>query len=162
MTQRILVVEDSRTQAERLRLLLIREGYEIEVARTGREGLVKVKPTSPDLIISDVTMPEMDGFEFCRALKSSEATSGVPVILLTARASPADIIKGLECGADNFIPKPYADEYLLERIRRIFEQLEHRVRGRPEMEVNLTVGGSKITVSADRQTLIQQERWASR
>ena len=155
MTQRILVVEDSRTQAERLRLLLSQEGYEVEVAPTAREGLAKAKTSEVDLVISDVTMPEMDGFEFCRAMKSSPATDHVPIILLTASASPADIIKGLESGADNFIPKAYDDEYLLERIRRIFEQLERREQENLLMEVNMTVGGRRITVNADRQQIME-------
>ena len=155
MTPRILIIEDSRTQAQRLHLLLSREGYDVEVALTGREGLAKVEPRCPDLVISDVTMPEMDGFEFCRAMKASEATRRIPIILLTAKASPADVIRGLESGADNFIPKPYDDDYLLERVRRIFEQLEHRNRGHLEMEVNLTIGERKITVSADRQQIME-------
>ena len=92
----ILVVEDSRTQAERLRLLLTREGFEVEVATTGLDGLAKAQRKHPQLVISDITMPEMDGYEFCRAMKSSNLTARVPIILLTARASPADIIKGLE------------------------------------------------------------------
>jgi signal transduction histidine kinase len=100
-------------------------------------------------------MPEMDGFEFCRAVKSAEATRRVPIILLTARASPADIITGLECGADNFIPKPYDDVVLLQRVRRIFEQLEHRKRGLLDMEVQLTVAGRRITVTADRQQIME-------
>lgn len=111
MTDRILIVEDSRTQAELLRLLLTGEGYEVDVALAGREGLAKAMPVCPALIISDVTMPEMDGFELCRALRASEITRHVPIILLTAMSSPADIINGLEHGADNFIPKPYNDVY---------------------------------------------------
>ena len=68
MTQRVLVIEDSRTQAERLRLLLTREGYEVEVAATGVDGLAKAQRKHPQLVISDITMPEMDGYEFCRAM----------------------------------------------------------------------------------------------
>ena len=155
MTPRILVVEDSRTQAEYLRLVLTREGYEVEVALDGREGLAKAGASGTDLVISDITMPEMDGFELCRAMKSSDATKRVPVILRTTRSSPADIIKGLASGATNFIPKAYDDEYLLERVRRIFEQLEHRNQEFLEMDVNLTVGGKRITVTADRQQIME-------
>jgi len=151
----ILVVDDSPTQAERVRLLLTREGYRVETASNGKEGLRSAVARPPDLVVSDVTMPEMDGFEFCRAMKNTPASSRVPLILLTARSSPADIITGLECGADNFIPKPYEDTYLLDRIRRVFEQLEHRKRDRLDMEVVLTVGGRKITVTADRQQIIE-------
>jgi signal transduction histidine kinase len=155
MNHRILVVEDSPTQAERLRALLIREGYAVELARTGTEGLTIARPDRVDLVISDVTMPELDGFEFCTAMKSSEVTKRIPIILLTGRASPGDIIKGLESGADNFIPKPYQDDQLLERVRRIFEQLEHRKSGRLEMEVNLTLGDKMINVTADRQQIME-------
>jgi two-component system, sensor histidine kinase and response regulator len=153
--KRILVVDDSPTQAERLRMLLSRRGYLVDIAATGKEGLRAAEADQPDLIISDVTMPEMDGFEFCRAMKSGAITRAIPFILLTGRSSPADIMTGLECGADNFIPKPYEDDYLLERVRRVFEQLEHRKQDHLEMEVVLTVGGRKIRVTADRQQIIE-------
>lgn len=151
----ILIVEDSKTQAERLRLLLSREGYEIELAHTGQEALSKTESRIPDLIISDVTMPGMDGFALCEMLKSSDATGRVPFILLTARTSPTDIIKGLQSGADNFIPKPYDDDYLLGRVARITEQLELRKDGSLDMEVSLTVGSRKIRVTADRQQIVE-------
>jgi signal transduction histidine kinase len=153
--KRILVVDDSPTQAERLRLLLTREGYLVDKAPTGRDGLRQATASAPDLIISDVTMPEMDGFEFCRAMKAVPGTSRIPFILLTGRSTPADIITGLESGADNFIPKPYEDGYLLDRIRRVFQELEHRKEGRLDMEVVLTVGRRKLTVTADRQQIIE-------
>jgi signal transduction histidine kinase len=151
----ILIVEDSKTQAEQLRLLLSREGYEIELAHTGEEALRKTETRIPGLIISDVTMPGMDGFVLCQMIKSSEATLRVPVILLTSRTSPMDIIKGLESGADNFIPKPYDDDYLLGRVARIIEQLELRKDESLDMEVVLTVGGRKIRVTADRQQIVE-------
>jgi two-component system sensor histidine kinase/response regulator len=154
--KRILVVDDSATQAERLRLLLTREGAVVEKASTGKEGLRLATANSlPDLIISDVTMPEMDGFEFCRRMKASPETRQVPFILVTGRASPTDIMAGLECGADNFIPKPYEDDYLLERVRRVFHELEHRKENRLDMEVMITVGGRKVNVTADRQQIIE-------
>lgn len=155
MTQRILVVEDSRTQAERLRLVLAGEGYEVEVAFDGRQGLERAQSNGADLVISDVTMPEMDGFEFCRAMKASSSTHLIPIILLTTRTTPTDIMQGLESGADNFIPKSNDDEYLLERVRRIFVQLEQRKQHHLEMEVNLTLGGRRITVTADRQQIME-------
>jgi two-component system, sensor histidine kinase and response regulator len=153
--KRILVVDDSPTQVERLRLLLLREGYRVDTAPTGQDGLTSATASPPDLIISDVTMPGMDGFDFCRAMKSARATRAVPFILLTSRSSPADIIIGLECGADNFIPKPYEDDHLLERIRRVFAELEYRKHDRLDMQVVLTVNGRKITVTADRQQIVE-------
>ena len=155
MAERILVVEDSRTQAEHLRLLLTRAGYEVDVANTGQDGLVKARANPVDLVISDVTMPEMDGFDLCRAMKASDATARIPIILLTSRAAPSDIVEGLASGADNFIPKTYDDDYILERVRRILAQLAQRGHDRLEMEVNLTVAGKKITVNPDRQQIME-------
>jgi DNA-binding response OmpR family regulator len=149
MTKRILIVEDSPTQAQRLRLVLTGAGYEVEVAANGTEALIKAEPTRVDLVISDVTMPEMDGFEFCRAMKAGEVTRRVPIILLTALASPADIIKGLEAGADNFIPKPYDNEHLLKLVRRIFEQLE--LRRQQGLELGCQPDGRRQEDRRDRQ-----------
>ena len=155
MERRILVVEDSPTQAERLRLVLEDQGHRVEVTRTGREGLQRVRLAPPDLIISDVVMPEMDGYAFCRAVKSAEATRRVPFVLLTEHKTAADILRGLECGADNFITKPFEDEYLVERVRRIFEHLQLREQGQLEMEVTLRVGERQILISADKQQIVE-------
>jgi len=156
MGRRILVVEDSPTQAERVRLLLEGEGYRVEVARNGREGLEKVRSTHPGLVISDVVMPEMDGFALCRAVKSTEATRRIPFVLLTERNAPADVIQGFEVGADNFITKPFTDAALVDRVRRIFEHLElHQTSGGPESEVALHVGGRRFVVSAGKAQIVE-------
>jgi PAS domain S-box-containing protein len=153
--RRILVAEDSPTQAERVRLVLDAEGYLVDVVRNGREGLERVNAQTPDLIVSDVVMPEMDGFAFCKAVKSAPATRRIPFVLLTAQQSPMDILHGLERGADNFITKPFVDEFLLERIERIFENLDRRKQGGLEMEVSVRVGGREIVVNADKQQMIE-------
>jgi len=153
--RRILVAEDSPTQAERTRLLLEDAGYHVEVVPNGREGLQRVQEKTPDLIISDVMMPEMDGYTFCRAIKSNESTRRIPFVLLTDRKSALDIIKGLERGADNFITKPFEDDILLERIHRIFEHLEHRKKAELEMEVSIRVGRREIILSPDKQQIIE-------
>jgi PAS domain S-box-containing protein len=155
VTYRILVAEDSPTQAEQVRFVLEGAGYAVEHARNGREALEKVRANPPDLILSDVVMPEMDGFVLCQAVKSNPATSRIPVVLLTTRSTPMDIIFGLERGADNFITKPFEDEHLLERLARIFENLAHRRKGGLEMEVSVRVGGRKIVINADKQQMIE-------
>ena len=155
MERRILVVEDSPTQAERVRLLLEDRGYRVDVARNGREGLDIIRSTRPDLIISDVVMPDMDGYAFCQAVKSSPDTRRIPVVLLTERREPADILRGLERGADNFITKPFEDEHLLERIRRIFEHLDFRKHGHLDVEVTLHVAGRELNISADKQQIME-------
>jgi len=153
--RKILVAEDSRTQAERLRLLLEDAGYQVDVAPNGRDGLRRVHANPPDLIISDVMMPEMDGLTFCQAVKSAEATKRIPFVLLTERKTALDILNGLERGADNFITKPFEDDFVLERIRRIFEQLEHRKQGQLEVEVTVVAGSRQILISPDKQQIIE-------
>src|SRR5687767_1769206 len=112
---RVLAIEDSATQAETLRFILEDAGYEVEVARNGEEGLAALGRREFDLVITDVVMPGIDGFEVCRRVKSSLAHRPVAVVLLTTLADPIDIIRGLECGADNFVTKPYDAAYLLAR-----------------------------------------------
>lgn len=155
MPRRILVVEDSPTQAERLRLLLEGDGYRVDVATNGRAGLERIELERPDLIISDVMMPEMDGYAFCQAVKSSAQTKPIPIVLLTQQNTPGNILQGLEVGADNFIAKPFEDDHLLARVKRIFEQLELRKLGHMEMEVALRVGNRNITITADKQQIIE-------
>jgi len=111
----ILVVEDSRTQSERLRMLLSDRGFNVDTACNGREALDRVRSSRPSLIIGDVVMPEMDGFEMCHRLKSDAATAGIPVILLTTLSDVRDVLQALRARADYFITKPYDDDHLLSR-----------------------------------------------
>ncbi|HJV52536.1 MAG TPA: response regulator, partial [Noviherbaspirillum sp.] len=97
----ILVVEDSETQAGQIAHLLETAGYRVRVARNGREGLAQARAVKPTLVVSDIAMPEMDGFAMCQEIKKDSGLKDVPVILLTALTSLYDVIKGLDCGADN-------------------------------------------------------------
>lgn len=156
MARRILVAEDSRTQAMRVQILLEGEGYEVTVAADGREGLRCVQAAPPDLIISDIVMPEMDGYAFCQAVKSDETRRRIPFVLLTGQNTAEDILRGLEYGADNFIPKPFEDDYLLERVRRIFEHLDLRQKGSQlEVKIPMRIGDRDIVISADNLQIIE-------
>jgi PAS domain S-box-containing protein len=155
MARRILVVEDSPTQAGLIRLLLEGAGYQVDLAGNGREGLEKVQSSPPDLIISDVLMPVMDGYAFCQAVKASEKTRRIPFVLLTQQNTPQDILRGLTLGADNFIPKPFEDEKLLERVAGIFEHLEYRQKGQLEVEVKLRVGDRELVINPDKQQIVE-------
>jgi two-component system cell cycle response regulator len=112
----ILLVEDSQTQAELIRHALEECGYGVRPARDGIQALDLAREKTPTLVVSDVMMPGLDGYGLCRALKGDPATCAVPVILLTTLTDPADIVRGIESGADNFICKPFSPEVLLERI----------------------------------------------
>ncbi len=102
----ILIVEDSVTQAERLGHTLEQAGYDVSKRVNGGEALAFLENSHPDLIISDIVMPETDGFQLCRRIKSDSRLKDIPVILLTALSDPQDVLTALECGADNFITKP--------------------------------------------------------
>ncbi len=158
MTQRnrcILIVEDSPTQAEHLRSLLDAEGYEVRHAANGRRALEQIATGPPDLVVSDIVMPEMDGFELCRTLKENQATRKIPFVLFTERNGPMDIIEGLVRGADNFILKSSPDDYLLQRVRRIMEQLEHRNRGESTVEILVRIDNREIPISANKQQIFE-------
>src|SRR5690606_7724087 len=112
----ILIVADSATQAERIRYVLEKDKYRLAVARNAREALARSGLQCPSVVISDMVMPEMEVYEVRRQLKQDERFRNVPVILLTSLSDPVDVVKGLECGADNFIFKPYEERYLVSRV----------------------------------------------
>lgn len=116
MSSRILVVDDAPANIQALAGTLKEQGYAISVATNGRQALEVVDRVRPDLILLDVVMPEVDGFETCRRLKSLEATRDIPVIFLTARTETADIVKGFELGAVDYVSKPFNAHELLARV----------------------------------------------
>jgi len=154
MSRRILIVEDSRTQAERLKAVLEGAGYAVGVAADGEAGLAALTAQPPDAVISDIVMPgSVDGYELCRRIKAGPHRD-VPVVLLTSLSDPADIIRALECGADNFLRKPYDPKYLLERLRTVFTTRELRARGTPQAGLRVLFMGREVTVNADHQQVL--------
>ncbi len=147
---RILVTEDSPTQRERLKHILEREGYDVSAAGNGVEALKLMRQTQPSLVISDILMPGMDGYGLCREMKKDENLKDIPVILLTALSDPGDVIKGLECGADNFLTKPYNEAYLLYRIQHILVNMKLRTREHFQMGVEIFFRNQKYSINADR------------
>ncbi|MCX6890244.1 MAG: response regulator [Verrucomicrobia bacterium] len=116
MNSRILVVDDTPANIQALSAILKEKGFQISVATNGRLALELVARLRPDLILLDVMMPEMDGFETCRLLKASPATRHIPVIFLTARVESEDIVKGFELGAVDYVAKPFNTCELLARV----------------------------------------------
>jgi len=115
----ILVVDDLESSARLLERLLTRDGHRVRVAHDGREALETVSREQPDLVLMDVMMPTLDGFETCRRLKSDPATCLVPVVLVTALSDPRDRVRGLEVGADDFLTKPVNEAELTARVRSL-------------------------------------------
>jgi signal transduction histidine kinase len=150
----ILIVEDSPTQAERLRRLIQSMRYNARVAPNGRLALEAIRERKPHLVLSDIVMPEMDGYTLCRAIKADNELRDIPVILVTSLMDPKDIIRGIECGADNFIRKPYAEDYLLNRIGHMLMNQKLRKNQNMEIGIALYLGEQKHFINADRQQIL--------
>jgi signal transduction histidine kinase len=150
----ILIVEDSPTQAERLRRLIQSMRYVARVAANGKYALAEIRERKPHLVLSDIVMPEMDGYELCRAIKADPKLRDIPVILVTSLTDPKDIIRGIECGADNFIRKPYAEDYLLNRIGQMLVNQKLRKNQNMEVGIALYLGDQKHFINAERQQIL--------
>jgi len=150
----ILIVEDSPTQAERLRRLIQSLHYNARVATNGQLALAAIRERKPHLVLSDIVMPEMNGYDLCRAIKSDPTLRDIPVILVTSLNDPKDIIRGIECGADNFIRKPYAEDYLLNRISHMLMNQKLRKNQNVEIGIALYLGDQKHFINAERQQIL--------
>jgi PAS domain S-box-containing protein/diguanylate cyclase (GGDEF)-like protein len=150
----ILIAEDSPTQAEKLQHLLEEHGYAVTTAPDGKQALAAALRRKPTLLISDIVMPEMDGYELCKAIKSDDALRDIPVILVTTLSDVMDIMKGLACGADNFIRKPYEDKYLLARVDYLLMNKEMRKGLKMQMGMEIHLGGQKHFITAERQQIL--------
>lgn len=116
MPSRILVIEDEPANIQTLSTLLKERGYKINIATNGRQGLEVLERIRPDLILLDIMMPEIDGFETCRRIKASTAWREIPIIFLTAKTDTADIVRGFELGAVDYVAKPFNAHELLARV----------------------------------------------
>ncbi|NDF12659.1 MAG: response regulator, partial [Proteobacteria bacterium] len=119
MTARVLIVDDLAPNVKLLEAKLANEYYDYDSAMSGKEALVKVKQFKPDIILLDVMMPEMDGFETCKRLKADPETSYIPVVMVTALSDITDRVTGLQSGADDFITKPINDVHLFARVKSL-------------------------------------------
>ena len=151
---KILIVEDSSTQAIQLQYLLEKHGYASSIAANGKIGLMAVKEEKPSLVISDVVMPELDGYGLCRELKNDERTKNIPFMLVTSLSDSEDVVKGLECGADNFIRKPYDENYLISRIEYLLMNMTLRENQRVRMGVEISLNGKTHFITAERQQIL--------
>jgi two-component system cell cycle response regulator len=150
----ILIVEDSPTQAKLLRMILEENGFLVDSASNGIKAMECIRIKVPDLIITDIVMPEMDGFALCKALKSNPDLRLIPVMLLTSLSDPDDVIKGLQAGADNFITKPYEDTFLISCIKNIFANLELRKTWGSGSDIEIMFEGQKYFIDSDRMQII--------
>jgi len=144
---RVLVVEDEQDVAELIRYNLTREGYEVVVASNGADALKSARELLPEVILLDIMVPQLNGWEVCRRLKQEADTSAIPVIMVTGRVEEGDKVLGFELGADDYVTKPFSPRELVARIRAVVR------RGRPAES-----GAKKIHLKAG-ELQIDRERF---
>ncbi len=152
--RRVLIAEDSPTQAQQLTHILEAQGFEVVSAPNGRVALEMARREKPKLIVSDVIMPEMNGYDLCSRVKGDPLLGDVPVILVTTLSDPHDVIRGLECRADNFVLKPYDAEHLVRRIQFVLVNSQARENDQPGMGLEIVFSGQKHFITADRLQIL--------
>ncbi len=124
MPKKILAVDDEKHIVRLVQVNLERQGYEVVTANDGREALEKVESEHPDLVVLDVMMPYMDGFEVLQNLRRNSSTRDIPVIMLTAKAQDADVFRGWQSGVDCYLTKPFNPMELISFVKRIFKSMD--------------------------------------
>jgi len=156
MKKIILIVDDEKDIVDLLKYnLVIENKYDVLTAYNGKEALEILKNNKPDLILLDIMMPEIDGFEVCKKIKSDKSTSNIPIIFLTAKADEIDEILGLEIGADDYIRKPISTRQVLSRIKSVLRRYEIKLASRElpsdefikikQLEINSAAHSVKIS-----------------
>ena len=141
--ERILLIEDEPDIAEVLQYNLEKEGFLVEAVRRGDAGLEAIRKDTPDLIVLDLMLPGIDGLELTRLLKRDAGTSGLPIVMLTARGEEVDRIVGLELGADDYISKPFSPREVVLRVKAVLRRYQHEEASAEHLEV----GGIQLDIS---------------
>lgn len=156
----ILVVDDEEDIRELVELNLRREGYQVLMCETGEQALSRVSSSIPDAIILDLMLPGIDGLEVCRRLKADAKTRSIAVVMLTAKGEEADIVTGLELGADDYVTKPFSGKVLVARVRRLLRKYRDEDGGAAVVKVHeLTIDPTRheVLVGAEAVALTLTE-----
>lgn len=146
----VLIVEDDAEIADLIRFHAEREGYRARVARAGREALEQVAKRRPDLLVLDIMLPDLDGLEVTRRLKREASTSGIPILILSARGEESDIVAGLELGADDYVTKPFSPRVLIARVRSLLRRREEAPTG---ADAPLRLAGGALVIDPSQHTV---------
>jgi two-component system phosphate regulon response regulator PhoB len=147
--ERVLVVDDEEDILELVRFHLTREGYQLTLAATGEDALKKAKHETFDLIVLDLMLPGLDGLEVAKALKADARTKGVPIVMLTAKGEDADVVSGLEIGADDYITKPFSPRVLTARVKAVL-----RRRSRAALDDTKIITIHELEIHPGRRTVL--------
>lgn len=132
----VLVIDDEKDLIELVKYNLEKDGFQVIPATDGYKGLRLAREYRPDLVLLDLMLPGMDGLEVCRNLKGDDETSSIPVIMLTAKGTEADIVVGLEMGADDYITKPFSPKVLVARVKAVLRRKESRGGATPPLQAD--------------------------
>jgi len=146
--EKVLVIDDEEDILELVKYNLAKEGYRVTGVLSGEKALTKAKEEMPDVVLLDLMLPGLDGLEVCRRLKNNPATAQIPIVMLTAKGEDADIVTGLELGADDYVTKPFSPRVLLARIRAVLrrKRLEESDEGAVVTVHDLTINPSRHEV----------------
>ena len=153
MPTRILIVEDDPDIAQLVARYLDKAGFTTERAASGREALQTITERPPDLVVLDLMLPHMDGLEVCRLLRAHDATAGIPVIMLTARAEESERIVGLELGADDYLAKPFSPNELVARVRALLRRAQRATSDRASSSSSRPLAYGPIALDTDRHVV---------
>lgn len=153
MQAKILIVEDERDIVELLRYNLQEAGFKTDYVRNGADALQRAIATPPDLILLDLMLPEVDGLVVCRLLKSDPRTKNVPIVMLTAKIEEEDRVKGLELGADDYIPKPFSPREVVLRVAAVLR----RLTAGHEKEETEKIHTHGITIDLDKHQVLTED-----
>ena len=154
---KVLVVEDEATIQELLQFNLERVNYKVKVTDSGEEAIKQASKSNPDLILLDIMLPGTDGLEVCKTLKASSKTKNIPIIMLTALCEEADIVTGLELGADDYITKPFSPRVLLARVKAALRRPNAAATENPEELItihNIIIDLTRHRVTIDGNEII--------
>ncbi len=149
LKHKILVVEDEADILELIRYNLAKEGYTVQTVATGEKAVKAARANPPDLVVLDLMLPGMDGWEVCKILKNDAKTRHVPIIMLTAKSEDTDVVTGLELGAEDYIAKPFSPKVLIARIRASL-----RRRKKPAAEEGATLRAHELVINPGRHEVL--------
>jgi len=151
----ILVVEDCTDQRELLRHTLSGQNYVVDVASNGQDALAKIRAQKPDILLSDIQMPEMDGFELCRVVKKDPLLNDIPVVLLTAMWDVKSLVLGLQSGADFYFSKPMDRKSLLSRTAAIVSEGAVKIQEKDEEVLEIEIEGDRHIIHLSRRQILR-------
>jgi two-component system, OmpR family, alkaline phosphatase synthesis response regulator PhoP len=157
---RVLIIEDSGDIAELIKHYLDRAGHDTAVHASGRDGLVAARQSPPDLVILDVMLPGMDGMQVCQALRAEPTTSGLPILMLTARGEEADRVRGLELGADDYVTKPFSPKELVARVGALLRRADRSLKPATQLQygpISINLDRHEVRVASDDVRLTAKE-----